>query len=222
MADSIEKESVTGVTEQEEEVTECTEEEIVIGATGKDVVTSSDQNQESTGTEMENSNQASKVKRARKAKLSQLTRRKNIMIQLMEDVSGLNEVRENLHTYKDLFEKFKTLQENDQELLTEEERQKDVSEWFEPKIYEMNTFLSSVYSWISGASGAVKPQEEEITPKDSVSQVSSRGSRSTTASVRLREEAERAAILVKMDALEEKHALEEKENALQSELQALK
>ena len=79
-----------------------------------------------------------------------------------------------------------------------------------------------MYSWISGASGAVKPQEEEITPKDSVSQVSSRGSRSTTTSVRLREEAERAAILVKMDALEEKHALEEKENALQSELQALK
>ena len=101
MADSIEKESVTGVTEQEEEVTECTEDEIVIGATGKDVVTSSDKNLESTGTEMENSNQASKVKRARKAKLSQLTRRKNIMIQLMEDVSGLNEVRENLHTYKE-------------------------------------------------------------------------------------------------------------------------
>ena len=185
MADSIEKESVTEVTEQEEEVTECTEEEIV---TGKDVVTYSDQNLESTGTEMENSNQAYKVKKARKAKLSQLTRRKNIMIQLMEDVSGLNEVREGLHTYKDLFEKFKTLQDNYQELLTEEERQKDDSEWFEPKIKEINTFLSSVYSWISGVSGAVIPQEEEITPKDSVSQVSSRGSRSTTASVRLREE----------------------------------
>ena len=106
MADSIEKERVTEVTEQEEEVTECTEEEIV---TGKDVVTYSDQNLESTGTEMENSNQAYKVKKARKAKLSQFTIRKNIMIQLMEDVSGLNEVREGLHTYKDLFEKFKTL-----------------------------------------------------------------------------------------------------------------
>ena len=109
MADSIEKESVTEVTEQEEEVTECTEEEIVTGATVKDVVTYSDQNLESTGTEMENSNQASKIKKARKAKLFQLTRRKNIMFQLMEDVSGLNEVREGLHTYKDLFEKFKTL-----------------------------------------------------------------------------------------------------------------
>ena len=86
MADSIEKESVTEVTEQEEEVTECTEEEIV---TGKDVVTYSDQNLESTGTEMENSNQASKIKKARKAKLFQLTRRKNIMFQLMEDVSDL-------------------------------------------------------------------------------------------------------------------------------------
>ena len=88
--------------------------------------------------------------------------------------------------------------------MKEEERQKDDSEWFEPKIKEIKT-LSSVYSWISGVSGSVKPQEEEITPKDSVSQVSSRGSRSTTASVRLREEAERAAILLKMDALEENH-----------------
>ena len=51
---------------------------------------------------MESSNQASKAKKAGKAKLSQFTIRKNIMIQLMEDVSGLNEVRENLHTYKDL------------------------------------------------------------------------------------------------------------------------
>ena len=55
-----------------------------------------------------------------------------------------------------------------------------------------------------------------------VSQVSSHGSRSTTVSVRVREEAERAAILAKIDALKEKHALEEKENALQRELQALK
>ena len=106
-----------------------------------------------------------------------------------------------------MFEKFKTLQENYQELLTKEERQKDDSEWFDPKINEINTFLSSVYSWISGVSGAVKPHEKEITPKDSVSHVSRRGSRSTTASVWLREEAERAAILVKMDALEEKQAL---------------
>jgi hypothetical protein len=111
---------------------------------------------------MEISNQASKVKKARKAKLSQLTRRKNIMIQLMEDVSGLSEVRENLHTYKDLFEKFKTLHYNYQELLTEEERQKDDSEWFEPKVKEINTFLSSVYSWISGASGALYPRRRRL------------------------------------------------------------
>ena len=104
MANSSEKESVTEVTEQE-----CTKEEVVAGSTGKNVVTSSDQNLESTGTEMENSNQASKIKKARKAKLSQLIRRKNIMIQSMEDVSGLNELIANLHTYKDLFEKFKTL-----------------------------------------------------------------------------------------------------------------
>ena len=56
------------------------------------------------------------------------------MTQLMEDVSGLHKVRENLHTYKDLLEHFKTIHRNYQELLTEEERKKDDSEWFEPKI----------------------------------------------------------------------------------------
>ncbi|KAK0141928.1 hypothetical protein N1851_020399 [Merluccius polli] len=165
MADSSEKDEVTQVTEEVEEVTE---EEMVTEGPEKNVVTSSVQ---STGTEMENAKQASKLKKARTAKLSQLTKRKNVMIQLMEDVSGFHEVRDNLHTYKDLLERFKDIHRNYQELLTEEERKQDDSEWFEPKINEINTFLSSVSTWISGASRAGKPQEEEeISPKDSASQ----------------------------------------------------
>lgn len=183
-------------------------------------VTSSSSDKEK---EMEDVEHASKLKNSRKGKLAHLTKRKHILIELMGDVSDIEEVKENLHKYMQLLAEVCAYQE----LLEEDEVIKDECEWFKPKMTEINTFLSSVSEWISGASKPIepKPHEEEVTAKDSVSQVSlkSRGSRSSSVmSARIWAEAQRAAIMVKAAALKEKHELEEQQSALQKEMQALK
>lgn len=143
----------------------------------------------------------------------------------MEDVSSVQEVKENLHKYAQLLEEFKSIHRAYQELLTKNEVKKEECEWFAPKIKEINTFNFSVSEWLSGAKKTAEPQVVEAGPKDSVSQVSSHGSKSkasSVASARIRAEAERAGIMIKFAALKEKHDLEEQENALQKEIQVLK
>lgn len=179
----------------------------------------------SSGKEMESVEHVSKLKNARKGKLSQLTKRKNIMLQLMEDVSGIQEVQENLQKYTQLIAEFKSVHKAYQEQLTEDDIKKDQCEWFEPKMTEINTFLSFVSEWLTGASkpSEAEPRvEEEVSAKDSVSQVSLKSRSSSVASARIFAEAERAAIMVKAAALKEKHDLEAQESALQNEMQALK
>lgn len=182
----------------------------------------------SSGKEMENGEPASKLKNARRGKLIQLTKRKNIMLQLMEDVSGIQEVQENLQRYNNLLGEFNAVHKAYQEQLTEDDVVKDECEWYQPKMTEINDFLSLVSEWLTGASKADKaePQEEdEILPKDSISQVSHKSGRSKASSVRsarICAEAERAAIMIKAAALKERHDLETKESELQKEIQTLK
>lgn len=66
-------------------------------------------------------------------KLAHLTQRKNILVELMQDVSCMQEVKENLIKNKQLLEDFKDTHEAFNGLLTEEEARNEC-EWFEPKI----------------------------------------------------------------------------------------
>lgn len=178
----------------------------------------------STVMEVEISGHVPKLRNARKGKLAHLTKRKNIMLELMEDASCVQEVKENLNKFMCLLDDFKSLHETYQELLSEEEARQDEAEWFKPKMADINIFLSSVSEWLSGAS-KTDEQQFEVAPKDSISQVSSRESRSralSVASASLQVEAERAAILAKVAALREKHDLEDREEALNKERQTLK
>ncbi len=111
-----------------------------------------------------------------------------------------------------MLDDFKSTHEAYKDLLSEEEAHEDECEWFEPKMAEIDFFLSSVSERLSGVCkpGHGEFQETEVAPKDSVSQASSRGSSSrasSVASARIRAEAERAAVMVKMAALKEKHDL---------------
>lgn len=179
----------------------------------------------STIMDVEISGHAPKLRNARKGKLAHLTKRKNIMLELMEDALCVQEVKENLNKFVSLLDDFKSLHETYQELLSEEEARQDEVEWFKPKMADINTFVSSVSEWLSGVSKAVEPQEIEVAPKDSISQISSHESKSrvfSVASASLQVEAERAAVLAKVAALREKHDLEDREEALNKERQALK
>ncbi|XP_049331748.1 uncharacterized protein LOC111197647 [Astyanax mexicanus] len=185
-----------------------------------------------SGKDTEEGEHVPKLKNVRKGKLSQLTKRKNIMLELMEDVTDIEEVKENLQKYTQLLAEFKSVHRGYQGQLSEDEISKDECEWFEPKMAEIDHFLSLVHEWLAGASKTAKsePEEEkeeevEVTAKDSISQVSqrSRGSRtSTVASARIVAEAERAGLMAKAAALKEMHELEERESALQREMRALK
>ncbi len=109
--------------------------------------------------------------------------------------------------------------------MSEEEANQDEAEWFKPKMADFNTFLSLVSQWLSGVSKADEPQEIEVAPKDSISQVSiceSRARSFSVASASLKVEAERAVILAQVAALKEKHKLEDREDELNREKQTLK
>ena len=185
------------------------------------------------GKEMEDGAHVPKLKNVRKGKLGQLTKRKKIIIELMEDVTGIQEVKENLQKYTQLLAEFKSVHRDYQGQLSEDEANKDECEWFQPKMAEIDHFLSHVSEWLIGASRTTKPEPEEeekeeeveVTEKDSISQFShgSRGSRtSSVASARVVVEAERAGLEAKAAALKEMHELEELESALQKEMRTLK
>lgn len=179
----------------------------------------------STVMDVEISGHPPKLRNARKGKLAHLTKRKNIMLELMDDASCVQEVKENLNTFVCLLDDFKSLHETYQELLPEEEARQSEVEWFKPKMADINSFLVSVSEWLSGVSKAVEPQEIEVAPKDSISQISSRESRPrafTVASASVQVEAERAAVLARVVALREKHDLEDREEALNKERQTLR
>lgn len=165
-------------------------------------------------------------KKTRKRKLAQITKKKNVMIHLMEDVSSAQEVKENLHKYMLLLEELKSIHRAYQELLTQDKVKKRMNEnGLNLRSKKLNAFNSSVSEWLSGATKAAEPQVVEVGPKDSVSQVSSHGSKSrgsSVASARMCAEAERAAIMTKVAALKEKHDLEEPQNVPQREIEVFK
>ncbi len=152
-------------------------------------------------------------------------KRKNIMMELMEDNTCVQEVKANLSKFVHLLDDFKSLHESYQELLSEEEANQDEAEWFKPQMADFNTFLSLVFQWLSGVSKSDEPQEIEVAPKDSIFQVSiceSRARSFSVASASLKVEVERAAILAQVAALKEKHKLEDREDGLNREKQTLK
>lgn len=83
------------------------------------------------GQKMDETEHISELKHARRGKLAHFTKRKNIMIELMEDMFYVQEVKDNFKQYKQLLEDFKT-----------------THEWSENKMTEMNEFLSSVSEWL--------------------------------------------------------------------------
>ena len=104
------------------------------------------------GKEMEDGAHVPKLKNVRKGKLGQLTKRKKIIIELMEDVTGIQEVKENLQKYTQLLAEFKSVHRDYQGQLSEDEANKDECEWFQPKMAEIDHFLSHVSEWLIGAS----------------------------------------------------------------------
>ncbi|KAL7852287.1 hypothetical protein SRHO_G00180720 [Serrasalmus rhombeus] len=178
---------------------------------------------------------------ARRAKLSQLTGKKNEMLELMEDDGNVDVVKTKLHTeFNQLFGDFCNLNTSVKGLLyqivSEDEMKKDQQSWFEPKATSFREFIAGVSAWFEAA--AQRREEaskfnEVVWPGDSVSATSSKRSKksrarsgcstalSVASSARLKAELEKAALLAKAAALKQRYALDEQELKVKAEKEQL-
>lgn len=177
---------------------------------------------------------------ARRAKLRLLTAKSNQIEHLMENDDNLMCIEQKeLKQYKKLYEEFTDLNESVKLYLKEEEKEADQTYWFEPKASNCQDFMEKTKKWIEETKkheDLIKAGDSDVTPMDSVSNVSptkqksgrssSRSSSvsssiSSATSARLREEANRAALVAKAAALKERQALALKEAQLKAEKEQL-
>lgn len=180
---------------------------------------------------------------ARRGKLRQLTAKSNEIELLMENACNLDEVKNNhLKFYERLLGEFVESNTSVLLYLKEEEHAADQDFWFLPKLSCCNKFKKNVTLSIEETeSGTAMSQscDNEISPMDSVSMVASKSlisnksgresrssaskksSTSTVLSARLKEEANRSALLAKAAAAKERQALQMKEMQLKAEMEQL-
>lgn len=172
------------------------------------------------------SENASALRKARKNKLGLLTRRMNIIKDLMNDKSNVKEVNENCVTFGELLKALEAIHEEYQNTLSEEDRELDDNTWYKPKRESHRLFIEDVDDWLQECEN--KDEENEIGPEDSVSATHSKnatdaGSKvSATSSAVAHAAAEKAVLEVKLEALKQKHAIEAEEAELSKRQENLK
>ena len=174
----------------------------------------------------------SKLLASRKYKLCQVTRRMNIVKELMKVITNVEEVNESMTKYGQLVEEFNNTHKAYQLLLSKEECELDTEKWYILKVGDMTAFMASVTKWkntiIQGEidHDNIGLNVDNVAPEDSISAVlshrSSRSATSSTSSARIRAEAEKAAIQTRIQALKQKHALEEEEEELNVQKEQLR
>ena len=171
-------------------------------------------------TEKEHEEKVQQCINARRGKLRQLTAKSNFIdSHMVSDVYVDNIEQSEMEHYKRLVEEFKEANYTVLQYLPEEDKEADQENWFEPKLQCCQDFIHSTYKWIEDTKLHMELSQtsvKDVGPNDSVSNVSEgkrrtnrpsseAGSRhsgaSSTASARLREEANRAALLARSAAL---------------------
>lgn len=122
---------------------------------------------------------------SRKAKLGQLTEKKNEMLQLMEDDGNVEIVKTKLatefnHIFGEFCELNTTVKGLFQQAVSREDMDNDQQHWFEPKADAMRSFVDNVDAWIKEVhqrTKEAKMADESVQPTDSISVAASRKSR---------------------------------------------
>ncbi|XP_043965633.1 uncharacterized protein LOC122827096 [Gambusia affinis] len=167
---------------------------------------------------------------SRRGRLGACTRKINEIKALMTDAGNVDAVNDSVQVFKEAVDEFNNAHKLVEELLSEEEKDNDYNDWFDPRISNLNYFLKDVEIWKKDI------VQSTIRPFDSISNVSQKSksssstrssrSRSSSVSVELKKaKAEQAAALARVAALKEKHDLQIEEAKLklrmeQIELQA--
>ena len=171
-------------------------------------------------TELDENETAKDLLKSRKIKLGMLTRKMNVIKELMTVPSNVKQVMENVARYDDLLGEFKASHKEYQHVLSEKERESDDALWYEPKRKINESFMLEANAWLGEHEKRDDDDGEDISPEDSVSATHARkaddgGSKvSSTSSTLSRAAAEKAALEVRLAALKEKHAIESEEAEL--------
>lgn len=179
---------------------------------------------------------------ARRGVLAQITGKRREVEDMKSDNSNLKKVQECMHKdFSNLVNEFKELHKQVGDLLPEDEKAVDLSNWFEPKMLVIRQFEEETEKWMDAMSESKTGEENKdeydyIGPEDSASQVSvgtcksaqAKGSTvgrlsvmSARSSVCANEEAKLAGLIERAAALQAKQELELEEAHIKAKLEML-
>lgn len=180
------------------------------------------------------------LRSSRGGKMSHVTRRMNIVHNLMTSPEFIDEVGQNMIKFNEFFEEFKAVHASYSEMLDEEAKKEDHETWYQPRCIQIMAFIANVEKWISDIENSGSQAMAEVSPSDThveeslplelldnanehLQDTDSQSFRSHTSSVSLRisAEAERVALMAKAAKLQEKHAIEEQEHILRRKRESL-
>ena len=122
-----------------------------------------------------------KMRSARKTKLSQLTRRKNILKELMKDNMNTEEQEfdENMAKYKTLLDEFKDAHLSYHALLNDPTEISVSDDWFQSKLCSSNDFVELVTIWKTDLKTSQQPDDIALGESASVNWAAKANSRAS-------------------------------------------
>ena len=176
---------------------------------------------------------------ARRGVLARLTGKRKEIESLMSDAGNLQNVQKLMDKdLNPLVSELKKISGQVGDLLSEEEKDKDVGNWLEPKLMTLRQFAVEAEQWMCALSekemskkstaaddddidGDQDEEEEDVDPEDSASQVTSVSARSGRSSVCASEEAKLAGLEERAAALQRKQELELEQALIKAKLERL-
>ena len=168
------------------------------------------------------------LKTSRKSKLALITRRKNELIKLMENVCNVELVKSKVENeFEKLCVELQELNESVKALMSVEDAEKEQKEWYKPKMTVFSEFIAEATKWITNKQSEIDADEcnDDVIPQDSVSNISvrsqkstrsGRSSKSSVLSARLKLESKRVELMVRAAGLERRQELEKEEALLKA------
>ena len=150
----------------------------------------------------------------RRGKLGVCTRRIKETKALMAEGGTIDDVDKCMHMFKQAVDEFNNVHDSVQELLSQEEKDIDSMDCYEPRVMNFNYFSKEVKTWKRQQSA-----QFTVDPLDSISNVSRRTAASSTSSAALLASAEKAALEAKAAALKEMHSLQLQETIIKSKME---
>ena len=156
--------------------------------------------------------------KSRGGKLGVCTRKMNEIKILMDAHADDETINERFDELRRAMNEFYDAHVSAQACMTEEEKEKDKTEWYEPKMAVFDTFCTEIDEWKKGKSDT----QPEINPEDSVSKTGSKTSKvSAVSSLRAKAAAEKAALEAKSRGMKLQHELQKEKEELQRKMEQL-